>query len=90
MVHAQVAPASSAAPVIAPPEPAPVASNAPVTFPAIKLQGMILRGQQSVIIVDGKSFGLGEEIEGAIVKEITRAGAVLEKAGAVQLVPLEQ
>ena len=57
----------------------PVPSNAPpVVFPLIKLQGIIFKNNHPVVLIRGQSYGVGERVERALVKEITREGVTLE------------
>jgi hypothetical protein len=60
-----------------PPPPEPV-TNAPFVFPKVKLQGVIVRGAQSAVIIQGRSFSTGDLIEGARIKDIRANGIWLE------------
>jgi hypothetical protein len=70
-----------------PPPPKPVVvpvTNAPVVFPTLKLQGVIVRPTESFVIINGRSYGVGEQVEDVVVKEISRTGATIEKDGQTQ------
>lgn len=71
------------------PPPAPVVvvpvTNAPVVFPRLKVQGVIVSPGQSFVIINGRSYGVGDQVEDVVVKEITRTGATIEKEGQLQV-----
>src|ERR1043166_2642480 len=69
------------------PEPEPPKVQAPVVFPSLHVQGIILRGENSVVILNGHSYGVGDYVNDVVVKEITRDGVTLEKSGELRLLP---
>lgn len=75
---AAVAPAPP--PVVkAVPPPAPM--NPPVVFPPLKIQGCIMVGNRPVVLINGKSFAVGDQVQGLTVKSVTREGVVMELGG---------
>jgi len=68
-------------PVLAEVPPPPAVTNPPVVFPALNIQGCILGKNESVVIIDGRSYGVGDQVQGLTVKSITRAGVMMEKDG---------
>ena len=73
-------PARPAPPPVVKAEPPPV-TNAPVTFPALKIQGCIVVGDQPVVLIDGEAFGVGDQVRGVTVKSVTREAVVMELGG---------
>jgi hypothetical protein len=73
-------PARPAPPPVVKAEPPPV-TNAPMKFPALKIQGVILVGDQPVVLIDGEAFGVGDQVQGVTVKSVTREGVVMELRG---------
>lgn len=73
-------PPAPAPPPVVKAEPPP-ATNAPVAFPALKIQGCIIVGDQPVVLIDGEAFAVGDQVRGLNVKSVTREGVVLERAG---------
>lgn len=59
-------------------------TNRAVAFPPLKIQGLILADGNPVVLIDGKSFGVGEEVKGCTVKSVKRDGVLMEKDGATQ------
>ena len=57
-----------------PEKPAPK----PVNTPAIKIQGIIFKPEHPVVLIDGDSYGVGESVDDAVIKEITREGIVVQ------------
>jgi hypothetical protein len=78
MIQARVAPAPVVQPPPPPPEPVPQPKKAPATFPVIKLQGVIVKAENSMAIINGQSFAIGDRIGDAVLKEINRDGVTLE------------
>jgi hypothetical protein len=66
-------------------EPPPTPPKLPVNFPALKLQGIIFRGNHSAVILNGRSYEEGDLIGDMMVKEITRETVKLEKSGQEKL-----
>ncbi len=80
VARAPVAPAPPPVVKVAP-APAPAPTNRPVVFPPLKIQGCILVGDNPVVLIDGKSFAVGDQVRGLTVKSVTREGVVLEQSG---------
>ncbi len=78
---APVVPAPPPVVKVVPPAPAPAPTNPPVVFPPLKIQGCILVEDKPVVLIDGKSFGVGDQVRGLTVKSVTREVVVLEKSG---------
>ncbi len=57
-----------------PEKPAPK----PVSAPAIKIQGIIFKAEHPVVLIDGESYSVGETVDDAVIKEITREGIVVQ------------
>lgn len=55
-------------------KPAPKA----VQIPLIKIQGIIFKKERPVVLIDGESYEVGEQIEDAVIQEITREGIVVK------------
>jgi hypothetical protein len=91
-VQAKTAPARKAAPPeppLPPPPPELPKSNAPVVFPQLKLQGVLLKTGQPTVIIDGNGYAIGDSVKGVVITQITREGVIVEKDGERQLVSLE-
>ena len=76
-------------PVVAPPPAPPPPAVVPVVFPKLKLQGLIIRDNNSMAIINGQSYGVGDTVEGAVVKAIERNQVILELGSEVQTLKLE-
>ena len=50
----------------------------PVSTPAIKIQGIIFKQEHPVVLIDGESYSVGESVDDAVIKEITREGIVVQ------------
>ena len=74
--------------VVTPPAPEPVKTNAPVTFPPLKMQGVIFRENHPFAIINGQSYTVGDHVGEVEVKAIDRTGVVLELSGEVKLLSL--
>jgi hypothetical protein len=89
----QVVVQARSAPPAAIPPPAPKLppphTNPPVVFPPLKLQGVILHVDSSVVIIGGRSYGVGDQVNGVVVKEINREGAIVEKGGETRTLSLK-
>jgi len=70
--------------VVAKPPP-PIAPGGPVSFPTLKVQGIIFRDNHSSVILNGRSYEEGDLVGDVTVKEITREAVKLEKSGEVKL-----
>lgn len=88
-VQARVVPVQKEVPPPPVPEPAPQPKKAPATFPAIKLQGVILKAENSMAIINGQSFAVGDRIGDAVLKEISREGVILEIDSQVKSILLD-
>ena len=79
------APAAPASPPVVKVAPAPIKpptpTNPPVVFPPLKIQGCILGEDKPVVLIDGKAYGVGDQVRGLTVKSVTREVVVLEKSG---------
>ena len=67
------------------PSPPP---NAPVKFPSMRLQGVVLRGSQSSVMIDGKIYFLGDYIRDIRVVAIDAESATLELSGQTNILVL--
>ena len=68
----------------------PPVPQAPVIFPSVKIQGIVIRDARSAVIVKGRSYFVGDLIGDATVKEITRDAMTLEKSNQVKIVSLAE
>ena len=66
------------APKQAPRRPVP---KAPVKWPALKLKGIVGRGNAGSIILNSSIVGVGEDLDGVKIRAITSKGAWLEYRG---------
>ncbi len=73
-------PARPTPPPVVKAEPPPV-TNAPVKFPALKIQGFIMVGEQPVVLIGGEAYAVGDQVQGVTVKSVTREGVVMELGG---------
>lgn len=76
-----------------PPEPPPVQEVVvpkPLTFPELKIQGMVYRPPNSAIIINGKSFFVGDAIEDAEIVAIESNTVTLELNGQRKIVMLDK
>ena len=78
--------ASSPTRQAAPPAVAPVAPGA---FPELKLQAIFYRLRNPTVLINGKTLGKGEEIEGARVSDIERLSVAVEWNGEKKTLKLE-
>jgi len=74
--------------VVAAPEPEPPKPKAPVVFPTLHVQGIILNEGRPVAILNGHSYFVGDNVGDVTVKAISREGVELEKLGEVKLLSL--
>jgi len=84
-----VRPPLKPAPVVIPPPPPPPPAVVPMVFPKLKLQGLIIRADNSMAIINGQSYAVGDTVEGAVVKAIERDRVMVELGGEVQTLKLE-
>ncbi len=77
-------PARPVPPVVVKAAP-PTVTNAPVKFPALKIQGCIMVGDQPVVLINGEAFGVGDQVQGVTVKSVTREGALMELGSETKL-----
>ena len=70
-------------PASTPPEvnPVPAPAPAPVTFPALKLQGIIYVASNPSALINGRTLYIGETIEAVRVVRVERESVVLEFGG---------
>lgn len=73
-----------------PPVPEAPVIREPVTFPNLKIQGLIIQNNNSVVILNGKSYGVGDRVEDVTVKEITRTTVLVEKEGVEKWIPFTE
>jgi hypothetical protein len=82
-------PPIQAAPAVVPVvEVIPPAPKPPVTFPPLKIQGIIYRESQPVAIINGYSYAVGDRVGEAMVKSINPGGVVMELSGELKLLTL--
>lgn len=62
----------------------PIAAITPVDDAAgkLKLQAILFNGEKSALVINGRPFRLGDEIEGARIVAVERQEITIEKAGA--------
>ena len=70
------------------PEPEIPASNAPVVFPDLKMQGVIFRQQRPFAIINGNSYTVGDRLGDVVVRAIERNSVLLELEGEVRQLTL--
>lgn len=76
-------------PALPAPAPPPLVTNTPKReFPALKLQGVVCRGSNSLASISGLVVGLGEEVAGARVVAIDPNRVLLEFEGELHELPL--
>ena len=68
----------------------PPVPQAPVIFPSVKIQGIVIRDARSAVIVKGRTYLVGDQIDGATIKEITRETVTLEKSSEVKIISLAE
>ena len=68
--------------------PEPAKPKVPVTFPPLKIQGIIYREAQPFAIINGYSYTIGDQVGGVMVRAIDRSSVVLELAGEMKLLTL--
>jgi hypothetical protein len=78
-----------APPVVAEEVPVPSTTNPPVIFPVLNIQGFMLGQNAPVVIIDGRSYGEGDRVQGFAVKSITREGVVMEQDGETKIYKVE-
>ena len=57
---------------------APAPPPKAVSVPVIKIQGIIFKSEHPVVLIGGEPFGVGDQIDDAVIKEITRDGIVVQ------------
>jgi len=62
--------------------------SAPVKFPPMRIQGIVVRGLQSSVMIDGKIYFLGDYIGDVRVVAIDEESATLELAGQTNVLVL--
>lgn len=72
-------------PVVVAAEPPPPVTKLPVSFPIVKVQGIIFRENHPAVIVNGRSYEEGDAIGDMTIKEITRDAVTFEKSGEEKL-----
>ena len=73
-----------------PPPPKEVEVPKPITFPELKIQGMVFRPPNSAIIINGKSFFVGDAIESAEIVAIDSNTVTLELSGQRKIVMIDK
>jgi MFS family permease len=71
------------------PAPAPEVSETNAVFPEIKIQGLVYRPPNNAVIIKGRSYFVGDNIENARLFAIYPTGIVLEIDGHYQTVPID-
>lgn len=59
-----------------------------IVFPALRLQGVIIRQDRAFAIIDGNSYVVGDHLGEVIIKAIDRTSVMLEMEGEVKLLTL--
>lgn len=77
--------------VVQAPKAAPEISKpkAPVTFPALKMQGLILGEERPIAIINGRSYTVGDHVGEVVIASINREGVVLELDGELKSLTLK-
>jgi hypothetical protein len=78
-------PVAKAPVVVTPAVPEKAATAQPaasVAFPNLKVQGIFYRLKNPSALINGRTFGLGDTVEGAKIVEINRQTVVVEMSGA--------
>jgi hypothetical protein len=77
--------------VVQAPKPAPEISKpkAPVAFPALKMQGVILGEERTIAIINGRSYSVGDHVGNVVIASINREGVVLELDGELKSLTLK-
>jgi hypothetical protein len=69
--------------------PRPVLAEKPVVkFPAMRIQGVIVRDDNSFAIINGKSYSVGDHVGDAVVRSIERESVEVELNGEVKLLTI--
>ncbi|MCL4787005.1 MAG: general secretion pathway protein GspB [Verrucomicrobia bacterium] len=69
-------------PVVPVTEPAPPpVTNTPGAFPKLKCQGLVANGQNSTVVLNGRTVAIGEMIEGVTVVAIEPDSVTVELKG---------
>ena len=74
--------------VVAAEPPPPPKPKGPVTFPHLKMQGIIYREDHPFVIINGQSYAVGDHLGDVLIKAIERTGVVLELSGEIRLLTL--
>jgi len=69
--------------IVKPPEPLPTQA-----FPPLALQGVTYQGNSSSVLINGKTFFLGDHLHGAKLVKITSSSATLELDGQFKVLEL--
>ena len=69
--------------------PAPPEPVKPVTFPKLKLQGIVFREPRPSALINGRTYFIGDEVEGARVFSVGPTNAVVEFQGQYKTLVLE-
>jgi hypothetical protein len=59
----------------------PPATNTPVLFPKLRCEGLVLNGQHSTVVLNGRTVAIGEMIEGVTVVAIEPDSVTVELEG---------
>jgi len=75
---------------VTPPVPAPVlAEEAPAVQPVLKLQGVFYRESDPAAIINGKTFYVGDKVDGVEIVAIARGFITVKSGGVTTLMPLK-
>lgn len=88
IIAARVNGMKKTADVEVPPPPPSSKTNTPVTFPTLKVQGLIFRQDRPVVIFNGRPYGVGERMGDVTVKAITRESVTVEKSNEIRVISL--
>lgn len=78
----RVAAKPSASPIVAKTSPKPVETATQAEEdPKLTLQAILFNGPKSSLVINGKSFRLGDEVEGSRIVSVAQSEVTLEKAG---------
>ena len=81
--QAERVPNSSSSGKIVPPE-------APAEFPKVKIQGINISGSHPSVIINGRSYFVGDRVGAAVITAIDRQGATLELSGRAKVLYLQR
>jgi hypothetical protein len=76
------------APVVTPPPPPPPVK--PVAFPKLKLQGIVFREPRPSALINGRTYFVGDEVQGAKVFSVALTNVVIEFQGQYKTLALDE